>query len=79
MLALLPELIIKNMFCFWCCMMESHVVSLSPFKILPPSYLEFLIRILVIVWGVSYLVEVWVLIFKLVCPPLEVGYGETKM
>ena len=57
---------------------------LSPLEMFHPSSLECLLKILVIVWVVSSLVEVgvfsfWVLIVVLVYTPLNVGYPPLEV
>ena len=84
MLAFIHESMIKNVFFFWCCTLVPPVVSISPLEIPHPSYLEYPMQILVIVWGVSSLVEfgVWgfgVLIVVLVYLPLGVDYPPLEL
>ena len=80
MLALLLGSMTKNALCFCCCNLAPPVVYLSLLEMLHPSSLECPLLILVIVWGVSSLVEVadfgfWVLIVVFVYPPLEMVYS----
>ena len=64
-----------KVFCFLFYILALPVVYISLFEIPPPSSLECLLQILVIIYGASSLVEVWVIIAEVVFPPLEMGWS----